>query len=71
MMIWWVWWRSVLVHWLHCHVQRDRAIRVSSAYVMPIGNGYMTKRFRLDELGQRSVLHPPMFQYILVDRLIP
>ena len=47
-------WRGAHVHWLHCHVQRDRAIRVSSAYAMPIGDGYMTKRFRLDELGHMA-----------------
>jgi len=50
-------WRGAHVHWLHSHVQRDRAIRVSSAHAMPIGDGYMTKRFRLDELGH--MVRPP------------
>ena len=52
-------WRGVHVHWLHCHVQRDRAIRVSSAHAMPIGDGYMTKRFRLGELGHMVRPPPP------------
>ena len=52
-------WRGAHVHWLHCHVQRDRAIRVSSAYAMPIENGYMIKRFRLDELGHMVRSIPP------------
>ena len=52
--------------------RRDRATRVSSAYAMPIGDGYMTKRFRLDELGHMvrppraitmAITHPPFASF--------